>query len=143
MFGHHSDVMTRQAVGYLIESLRVVGEVLLIIVKEITDLVSVEHNKAMKKVAELEKEDGFGALSKMDIAIQQADGKINNYVSTYHLTKKQTKRSKKQELEFINTVHPMGLVKLLILKVTVKQKELNLPSLIKGLIMSISVKRSS
>ena len=56
-----------------------------ITLKEITDLISVEHNKAMKKIAELEKEEGFGTLAKM-ATVYNDKGQT---IQTYHLTKKQ------------------------------------------------------
>ena len=43
------------------------NEQYVITLKEITDLIGVEHNKAMRKVEELAKEDGFGLLAKMAI----------------------------------------------------------------------------
>jgi len=63
-------------------------EVGVITLKEITDLISVRHDKAMVKVESLAKEPSFGQLSKMDICI-----KVNNdgskKISTYSLSKKQ------------------------------------------------------
>lgn len=41
-------------------------EEIVITLKEITDLLEVQHSKAMKKVEELSKEPNFGVLSKMD-----------------------------------------------------------------------------
>ena len=40
------------------------GNEYVITLKEITDLIGVEHNKAMRKVEELAKEEGFGTLAK-------------------------------------------------------------------------------
>ena len=40
------------------------NEQYVITLKEITDLVGVEHNKAMRKVEELANEEGFGGLAK-------------------------------------------------------------------------------
>lgn len=44
----------------------VTSEEVVITLKEITDLLEVQHSKAMKKVEELSKEPNFGVLSKMD-----------------------------------------------------------------------------
>lgn len=38
-----------------------------ITLKEITDLIDVQHSKAMKKVMKLAEEPSFGVLAKMDI----------------------------------------------------------------------------
>lgn len=55
-----------------------------ITLKEITDLLSVQHSKAMKKVEELTKESGFGEVSKIDTL------NLNRVkVTTYLLNKKQ------------------------------------------------------
>ena len=52
--------------------------------KEITDLIEVRHDRAMKKVEELTKEPSFGEVSKIDTF------NLNNVkVTTYSLTKKQ------------------------------------------------------
>ncbi len=56
-----------------------------ITLKEITDLVSVQHSKAMKKVLELSKEEGFGAVSQMDIVYNEQ----SQTIKTLALTKKQ------------------------------------------------------
>ena len=58
-----------------------------ITLKEITDLIGVEHNKAMRKVEELAKEEGFGLLAKM--AIKQKTGFGERDIDTYQFTKKQ------------------------------------------------------
>ena len=55
-----------------------------ITLKEITDLISVQHSKAMLKVEQLSKEPSFGEVSKFDTL------NLNNVkVETYLLTKKQ------------------------------------------------------
>lgn len=55
-----------------------------ITLKDLTDLISVRHDKAMIKVEALSKEPSFGLLSKMDIV------NLNGLkVATYSLTKKQ------------------------------------------------------
>ena len=48
------------------------NEEYVITLKEITDLIGVEHNKAMRKVEDLALEEGFGLLAKM--AIKQKTG---------------------------------------------------------------------
>ena len=58
-----------------------------ITLKEITDLIGVEHNKAMRKVEELAAEEGFGLLAKM--AIKQKTGFGERDMDTYQFTKKQ------------------------------------------------------
>jgi len=55
-----------------------------ITLKDLTDLIEVRHDKAMKKVEELAKEPSFGEVSKMDIV------NLNNLkITTYSLNKKQ------------------------------------------------------
>ena len=55
-----------------------------ITLKEITDLINVQHSKAMLKVEALSKEPSFGEVSKMDTL------NLNNVkVETYLLNKKQ------------------------------------------------------
>jgi len=55
-----------------------------ITLKEITDLIDVQHSKAMLKVEQLSKEPSFGEVAKMDTL------NLNNVkVETYLLTKKQ------------------------------------------------------
>lgn len=55
-----------------------------ITLKEITDLINVQHSKAMLKVEQLTKEPSFGEVAKMDTL------NLNNVkVETYLLTKKQ------------------------------------------------------
>ncbi len=58
--------------------------------KDITDLIAVQHSKAMVKVEELQGEEGFGGLSKMDTPTFNPDGSINKTIKTYALTKKQS-----------------------------------------------------
>ena len=50
-----------------------------ITLKEITDLIGVEHNKAMRKVEELANEEGFGGLAKTATPTFNPDGSINWY----------------------------------------------------------------
>lgn len=56
-----------------------------ITLKEITDLIGIQHSKAMPKVEELALEDGFGTLSKMSIVYNDRGQQID----TYQFTKKQ------------------------------------------------------
>lgn len=56
-----------------------------ITLKEITDLINIQHSKAMAKVEELSFEDGFGTLSKMAIVYNDKGQTID----TYQFTKKQ------------------------------------------------------
>lgn len=60
-----------------------------ITLKEITDLIGVEHNKAMRKVEELANEEGFGGLAKTATPTFNPDGSINRNIDTYQFTKKQ------------------------------------------------------
>ena len=60
-----------------------------ITLKEITDLIGVEHNKAMRKVEELALEEGFGGLAKTATPTYNPDGSVNRYIDTYQFTKKQ------------------------------------------------------
>ncbi len=56
--------------------------------KDLTDLIGVRHDKAMLKIAGLQKEEGFGSLSILDI--QYKSGKnTTQTIQTYNLTKKQ------------------------------------------------------
>ncbi|WP_424687709.1 MAG: hypothetical protein ACNI3H_05645 [Halarcobacter ebronensis] len=64
------------------------GEVV-ITLKEITDLIKVQHSKAMKKVEKLAEEPSFGGLAKMDTPTYNPDGSINKMIETYVLNKKQ------------------------------------------------------
>jgi len=57
-----------------------------ITLKEITDLIDVRHDKAMKKVEKLALEPSFGVLSKMDITSGELGGRPTE---TYSLNKKQ------------------------------------------------------
>ena len=59
-----------------------------ITLKEITDLISVRHDKAMLKVAELAKESSFGQVSTMDISYIKGNG-AKGTTKTYKLNKKQ------------------------------------------------------
>ncbi|WP_421715651.1 hypothetical protein [Arcobacter arenosus] len=61
------------------------GEVV-ITLKEITDLIGVQHSKAMKKVSKLAEEPSFGVLSKMAITSSELGGRPTE---TYILNKKQ------------------------------------------------------
>ena len=63
------------------------NEEYVITLKEITDLIGVEHNKAMRKVEDLALEEGFGLLAKM--AIKQKTGFGERDIDTYQFTKKQ------------------------------------------------------
>ena len=65
------------------------NEEYVITLKEITDLIGVEHNKAMKKVEELASEYGFGGLAKTATPTYNPDGSVNRYIDTYQFTKKQ------------------------------------------------------
>ena len=56
-----------------------------ITLKEITDLIGVEHNKAMRKVEELANEEGFGTLAKT-ATVYNSKGQT---IDTYQFTKKQ------------------------------------------------------
>lgn len=59
-----------------------------ITLKEITDLIGVRHNDAMRKVEELSKEDGFGQLRETRISIPKGNGAFQE-ITTYIFTKKQ------------------------------------------------------
>ena len=61
------------------------NEQYVITLKEITDLIGVEHNKAMRKVEELAKEEGFGTLAKT-ATVYNGKGQT---IDTYQFTKKQ------------------------------------------------------
>lgn len=60
-----------------------------ITLKEITDLVSVEHNKAMKQVEKLVEEPTFGGVEKIATPTYNPNGSFNRNIDTYNLTKKQ------------------------------------------------------
>jgi len=60
-----------------------------ITLKEITDLISVEHSKAMKKVEKLSEEPSFGRLAKMATPTYNPNGSFNREIQTYQLNKKQ------------------------------------------------------
>lgn len=59
-----------------------------ITLKEITDLITVEHNKAMKVVEKLTLEPSFGQLEKFATCITIGNGAVRE-IETYLLTKKQ------------------------------------------------------
>lgn len=59
-----------------------------ITLKEITDLITVEHNKAMKVVEKLTLESSFGQLEKFATCITVGNGAVRE-IETYLLTKKQ------------------------------------------------------
>lgn len=59
-----------------------------ITLKEITDLISVEHNKAMKTVEKLTLEVSFGQVEKIATCITVGNGAVRD-IDTYLLTKKQ------------------------------------------------------
>ncbi|MBL3520283.1 ORF6C domain-containing protein [Arcobacter lanthieri] len=59
-----------------------------ITLKEITDLISVEHNKAMKIVEKLTNEASFGQVEKTATCITIGNGAVRD-IDTYLLTKKQ------------------------------------------------------
>ena len=61
------------------------NEQYVITLKEITDLIGVEHNKAMRKVEELANEEGFGTLAKT-ATVYNGKGQT---IDTYQFTKKQ------------------------------------------------------
>ena len=61
------------------------NEQYVITLKEITDLIGVEHNKAMRKVEELANEEGFGTLAKTATVYNDKGQTID----TYQFTKKQ------------------------------------------------------
>lgn len=61
------------------------GNEYVITLKEITDLIGVEHNKAMRKVEELAKEEGFGTLAKTATVYNDR----GQTIPTYQFTKKQ------------------------------------------------------
>ena len=61
------------------------GNEYVITLKEITDLIGVEHNKAMRKVEELANEEGFGTLAKT-ATVYNGKGQT---IDTYQFTKKQ------------------------------------------------------
>lgn len=63
----------------------IVTEEVVITLKEITDLINIQHSKAMEKVKKLAKEPSFGTVSKMDFVYNSQGQKIE----TYALNKKQ------------------------------------------------------
>lgn len=60
-----------------------------ITLKEITDLITVEHNKAMKVVDKLSLEVSFGGVVKSSTPTYNPNGSFNRNIDTYVLTKKQ------------------------------------------------------
>ena len=60
-----------------------------ITLKEITDLLSVEHNKAMKVVERLTQEPSFGGVEKLATPTYNPNGGFNRNIQTYKLNKKQ------------------------------------------------------
>ena len=59
------------------------NEQYVITLKEITDLIGVEHNKAMRKVEELANEDGFGTLAKTATVYNGKGQTIDTYAFKY------------------------------------------------------------
>lgn len=55
-----------------------------ITLKEITDLLGVEHNKAMKKVEQLTLEPSFGQVAKIASSYFKGNGAEGN-IGTYHI----------------------------------------------------------
>ena len=74
--------MTLQKISHQSEQERVIT------LKEITDLIEVEHGKAMKKVEKLAEEPSFGHLAKMATCINIGNGAVRE-IETYNFTKKQ------------------------------------------------------
>lgn len=64
------------------------NEVGVITLKDLTDLISVRHDKSMIKVEELSKEPSFGSVSKIDIQYTSGKNTIQT-IQTYLLNKKQ------------------------------------------------------
>lgn len=60
-----------------------------ITLKEITDMIGVDHSKSMKKIEKLANEPSFGGLAKMATPTFNPDGSKNRLINTYQLTKKQ------------------------------------------------------
>jgi len=60
-----------------------------ITLKEITDLISIEHNKAMKQVEKLRREPSFGRVEKIATPTYNPNGSFNKNIYTYQLNKKQ------------------------------------------------------
>ena len=60
-----------------------------ITLKEITNLIDVEHNKAMKVVEKLAQEPSFGGVEKISTPTYNPNGSLNRYINTYNLNKKQ------------------------------------------------------
>jgi len=66
-------------------NLQTINKEIKITLKEITDLISVEHNKAMKVVEKLSEEPSFGAVEKLATVYNDR----GQTIQTYSLTKKQ------------------------------------------------------
>ena len=60
-----------------------------ITLKEITDFLGVEHNKAMKVVEKLSQEPNFGGVEKLATPTYNPSGSFNRNIETYKLSKKQ------------------------------------------------------
>lgn len=60
-----------------------------ITLKEITDLIKTEHNKAMKVVEKLAQEPSFGGVEKLATPTYNPNGSFNRNINTYSFTKKQ------------------------------------------------------
>ena len=60
-----------------------------ITLKEITDLIGMEHNKAMRVVDKLSKEPSFGGVEKLATPTYNPNGSFNREIQTYSFTKKQ------------------------------------------------------
>lgn len=60
-----------------------------ITLKDVTDLISVEHNKAMKVVEKLCLESSFGGVEKIATPTYNPNGSFNRNIDTYLLNKKQ------------------------------------------------------
>ncbi len=65
------------------------NEEAIITLKDLTDLISVEHNKAMKQVEKLAQEPSFGGVEKMATPTYNPNGSFNRNIDTYILNKKQ------------------------------------------------------
>lgn len=69
----------------LIQQSQTIGVITL---KEITDLITTEHNKAMKVVEKLSLEPSFGSVEKTATPTYNPNGSFNRNIDTYFLTKK-------------------------------------------------------
>jgi len=61
----------------------------IITLKDLTDLIEVDHSKSMKKVEKLSEEPSFGRLAKMATPTYNPNGSFNRNIDTYQLNKKQ------------------------------------------------------